>query len=59
MDKSVRLDQKEVAKAVAFWLENGCPEPKKPPRVYFTYDDPHKGNQFDHGEGVTARASID
>jgi hypothetical protein len=47
------LDEKDIAKAITFWIESGTPEPKKPPSVSFHYD-PKTGHPTDPGAGVTA-----
>ena len=53
---SYHLDEKDIAKAIAFWLESGSKEPVKQISVIFHYD-PKTGHPTDPGAGVTATAT--
>lgn len=55
-DISISLSEKDIEKAISFWLECGMPDPEQSARVLFRYD-PITGHPTDPGSGVTASAT--
>ena len=51
---STHLTEPEVKKAIAYWVEKGCPEPMSEPCVLLRFDRPAKPTPTDPGNGVTA-----